>query len=224
MKKIFIFLTGVLALGFTGSCTKEPAELNLQITVDKTTYVAGEEVIFNISGKSDFLTFYNGLEGSKYEDYPQAGNESVPYNSKSLTFSKKYNNFNGQVTATFIATSYGNWGEDEKIQQFNFTLDIKDNRTSIISCVLKTAGLFGKEFQGVVNEDNTTITVSVPTGTNISKLTTSLITESPLSLIYFNDVVFKNKSTVDFSAGVVIFEVVAADGTTQNWSVQVVFI
>lgn len=224
MKKQLILLTGLVLAGCFNSCTKEPAILDLEITVDKTSFIAGEEIIFTITGNADFITFYDGLPANEYTDYPNAGNEIIPYSGESTTFSKTYNSFHGQITATFVAASYGNWSEDEIVKQFDFILDISDNRTGLVSCILKTPGLFGEEFTGAINEDNFTISVSMPTGTNVSKLTTSLITESPLAVVYLNDEEFQNKSSVDFSAGSVVFEVVAADGSIQEWTVVINFV
>jgi hypothetical protein len=224
MKKQLILLAGLLLVGCFSSCTKEPAILDLEITVDKTSFIAGEEILFTFNGNADFLTFYDGLPANEYNNYPNAGSEIIPFSGGSATFSKTYSSFHGQITATFVASSYGNWSEDIIIEQFDFVLDISDNRTGLISCTLKTPGLFGEEFPGVINDENFTISVSMPTGTNVSKLTTSLISESPLSTIYINDVEFSNKSSVDFSTGSVIFKVVAADGSSQEWTVVINYI
>ena len=205
------------------SCVKEPAELDLNIEVEKTEVEAGESVIYTISGKADFLTFYSGLQGASFAEYPAATAISVDA-VRSDQFEYTYNNLHETVTATFIASSHGNWGTDSKVSRFDFNITVTDNRTGIASFTMKTGGLFGKSFSGVVNEESSTISVNVDQGTNVSSVTTTIIPESTLAKVYINGEEFVNKSKVDYSQGTVIFEIRGAGGATQDWTILINYV
>lgn len=65
MKKYIILL--IAGFLFFQSCEKkESVPLDMEITLDKTSYRVGEEVLFHISGNPDQLTFYSGEQGHKY--------------------------------------------------------------------------------------------------------------------------------------------------------------
>ena len=151
MKFIQYIILFLLAGTIFSSCVKEPAELNLNIEVEKTDVEAGESVVYTISGKADFISFYSGLPGASFEDYPAANAISVA-TVRSDPFEYIYNNLHETVTATFIASSHGNWGNDVKVSQFDFNITVTDNRNGLASFTIKTGGLFGKSFTGVINE------------------------------------------------------------------------
>lgn len=215
---ILFLLTGI----FFSSCVKEPAELDLNIEVNNTNVDAGESVIYTISGKADFLTFYTGLPGATFAEYPAA--VAITVDPGQEQFEYTYNNLNETVTATFIASSHGNWGTDAKVSQFDFNITVSDNRTGVVSFTIKTGGLFGKSFTGVVNEESSTISVNVDQGTNVSSVTTTIIPESTLAKVYLNGAEFVNKSKVDYSQGTVVFEVRAVGGATQDWTILINYI
>lgn len=219
MKRNIVVTIGIILGVLVTSCNSEPALLDLEITVSSEVY-AGTPVVFTIKGDADFLTFYSGLEGSLYSEYPDALAVNVGLLRDTTTFEYTYV-LNETVTATFIASSYGDWGEESKVEQFNIDLDVVDKRTGITYFAVKTGGLFGKLYEGVIDGGNSTINVTVDQGTSITAMTTFITPESPLAELYLNSAPFENKSQVDYSGNNVVFEVRAADGTTQEWMVLI---
>lgn len=214
-----IAFTAILVI-LLSSCVKEPAVLDLDISIAETEVNAGEAVVFSFAGNADYITFYPGLEGQSYGEYPYATSLSVSL-AGSDNFEYIYNHIHQTVTATFVAASYGNWGEESMMEQFDFDITVSDNRTGILSFTAKSSGLFGQTFDGIINEDNSTISLSVSAGTNLTALTTSLITESILAKVKLNGADYVDKSLVDYSGDNVVFQVVAAGGNTQDWTVLI---
>lgn len=66
MKKTSSLLLSILTLGFFSCEKKETPVLNMDVTVQKTSFQVGEEVVFYITGNPDQLTFFSGEEGHKY--------------------------------------------------------------------------------------------------------------------------------------------------------------
>lgn len=221
--KLIITIVALLGL-VIASCNTEPAELDMDISISSTDVKAGEALVFTFTGEADFLTFYSGLEGQVYAEYPNAQALNVSLVGGDETFEYIYTNVNTTVTATFVAAAHGNWGEDNKMSQYDFDITVTDSRTGIVSFSVKTGGLFGELFDGVINEDNSTISVNVKPGTPLSAMTTNLITESTIAEVYMNGSPFENKSAVNYSGEDVVFEVKAADGTIQNWTVLITVI
>ncbi|MEQ8704968.1 MAG: DUF5017 domain-containing protein [Phaeodactylibacter sp.] len=223
MKYSFFIL---IAFGFIlSSCVKEDPVLGLTITPSATSVDAGQPIEFDIQGDADFLVFYSGLEGSRFEDYPNANTREVNMLADEPSLSFIYRNFNGTVNAVFVATSHGNWGTDTEEQIFEFTIDISDNNINISSATLKTPGLFGKVFEGVVSTEDHTVTVNIPeadaTDSQLAALTTNIVLSSQLSTLRYNGEVFQNNSPVDFSSGSQTFNVEAVGGAVQEWSIVV---
>lgn len=61
---ILLFVSGLL---FT-SCGDDEIlkSVNFSVSTEKTTYSAGESVLFEVVDAPDWLTFYSGEEGKKY--------------------------------------------------------------------------------------------------------------------------------------------------------------
>lgn len=66
MKRI-IKLAVLSVIVFQSCEKKEGIALNMDITLDKTTFQVDEDVVFQITGNPDQLSFYSGEEGHKYE-------------------------------------------------------------------------------------------------------------------------------------------------------------
>lgn len=212
----------IMAFGLMLSgCVKEDPVLGISITPSATTVDAGQPIEFDIQGDADFLVFYSGLEGSKFEDYPNALTREVNMLADEPSFSFTYRNFNGTANAVFVATSHGNWGEDTEEQIIEFTFEVSDNNTNISSATLKTAGLFGKVFDGVVSTDDHTVTFNIPvtdaSDSQLASLTTNVVVSSGLATLRLNGEVFQNNSSVDFSSLSRTFNVEAIGGATQDW-------
>lgn len=218
--KLRIFL--ILLIGFAlAACTKEEPELNLVITPSTFNADAGEPINFAIEGRSEFLVFYSGLEGARYDEYPDATARSVNMLAERPSFSFAYN-YHGSTKAVFVATSYGNWGEDKLEKIFEFDFEISDNNTGLQAATLKTPGLFGQEYEGVIDASKSTVTATIPQGNiDLAKLTTNLVASSTRATILLDGQPFENKTQVDFSSGPRTFVVKAIGGAEQNWVVQV---
>lgn len=213
------FLLLALTL-FLAACAQEMPVLDLNITPSTLAVDAGQPIQFDLTGKSEFLVFYAGTDGRKFEDYPNASATSINMRVANPTFSHTYN-LHGTVKATFVATSYGNWSEalEEKVFEFEFT--ISDNNTNVSLVVLKTPGLFGQEYEGVIDAAAGTVTVTMPASANLSQLTTTFIPASTLATVTLDGAPFANRSVQNFSSGARTFRVTAAGGDTQDWVVQI---
>lgn len=218
-RMILIFSIAILFL----ACNKEEAKLDLNITTANLNIESGESVDFTIEGSAEFLVFYSGLDGQKIEEYPNGSAESIDIQEASTSFSKRYN-LNGKVKAVFVANSYGNWTEDKLNKRFEFDITVSDNNTALKLVSLKTSGLSGALFDGVINADEKEVIVKMPVGTKIKKLTTNIVTDSPLASILLDGVEYTNKSQLDFSATESkTFVVKAIGGKETEWTINIVF-
>lgn len=229
--KTLIIMIGAIA-AFISSCTKIEPDLSVDIVADKTNVIAGEEITFTINGHADFVTFYNGLDSSSTYDYYPFPVDEFPLGTgarkikvKDKSFTQVYTNMHGIVVSTAIASSNGAWGEEEVIKRFDFEISVTDNRTGISEVTIRKSGLGGAEYATSINNENHTITFTVPEGTNVSKIVTKIIPLSTGAMILDKDGnEFKNNTVYDYSSGSLAFKVLAADGVTiQDWIIQVVF-
>lgn len=220
--KFRTILMFVLALALV-ACNKEVAALKLTITPSSLDINSGETIDFAIGGTSEFLVYYSGLDGQVYDEYPNAAAESINMQAATPSFSKTYN-YHGTVKAVFVANSFGNWSDDHLDQVFEFTIKITDNNTILKSLSLKTPGLFGEKYDGVIDTENATVTVTIPQGTTVTNLTTNAVPDSPLSIILLEGSPFSNNSSLDFSAtGSKIFTVESIGGAEKEWTVNIDF-
>ncbi|WP_353138673.1 DUF5017 domain-containing protein [Pseudopedobacter sp.] len=64
MKKIFLFLSLITLL----ACEKQEDLAKFTVSLDpNNTYIAGDPVIFNLSGNPDYISLFTGEKGSQYE-------------------------------------------------------------------------------------------------------------------------------------------------------------
>jgi hypothetical protein len=213
MNKLII---GIVVTGiFITACTKNETGLDVNVSlVNNDQIMAGQEVIFNVTGQAEFITFYSGNDSaSNYNNYPLASGLPVDVGEVKYVYNKQ-----GIYNAAFIASSFSDWGSNEKMMRIDFEINVIDNRTGIMSFSVKTSGLFGKVYYGTIDEEAGTINVETPPGTKINKLTTTLITVSNDAKVYLDGEEFVNKSKVDFSLGSKIFTIEAPDGTKREWT------
>jgi hypothetical protein len=221
------YLLATLALStlLLGGCVKEEPILELNIEPSSLAVEAGEEIVFTIVGQTDPLsssiTFYTGTPSSRYEDYPDATAISIgiPFDSAGTNFTYRYAyNYHGPVKATFIASSYGNWSEDRVEQVFEYDITVTDNNTNITLATIKTPGIFGDTFEGSVNQEASTVTFQVPSGANLSNLTTNISTQSSRTKVLSDGQVVATNAVIDFSARSKTFVLEAPSGVTQEWT------
>jgi hypothetical protein len=76
MKKLFLF---ILTPVFFCSCKKDflstPA---FDVTVEKQSYKVGENVVFSLAGNPDYITFFSGEPGLKYEYNNRFTSKGIP--------------------------------------------------------------------------------------------------------------------------------------------------
>jgi uncharacterized protein YabE (DUF348 family) len=134
----------------------------------------------------------------------------------SNTYTITYND-QGQYTATVVALSYGNWSEDTKETVKNFAINVTDNRTGFSSYIVKLS--LSKQVKASINEEAHTITVTFPSGSNLSQRSTLFVTLSPGAKVYKADnseVLSGDK--LDYTAEFTL-KVVAPGGDEQIWTV-----
>lgn len=117
MKKINICAAVLLLPVLIGCQKNEIPDPTFTVVTDKTTYKAGEEVVFKLDGEADFVTFYSGLpfytgvtEGAiKGQRYEYRNRVSEP-GSSVLAFNCKQNNANtlnnGETLKLLISTDF----------------------------------------------------------------------------------------------------------------------
>ena len=217
MKLFGAIINVIIIISILSACTKNEAVMDINVTIDNNDISAGQKVVFSITGQADFITFYNGVDSaSSYSNYPLSSGLPVGVGEVQYLY-----NSQGTFDGTFIATSYGDWGQEAHIQQFDFKINVVDDRTGIQSFMVKKSGLGGVEYYGTADEENGTITVITAPGTRITRMLTTIITESVDSKVFLDGIEFVNKSKIDYSQGEVIYTVEAPDGTRKDWAVTV---
>lgn len=203
------------------ACTKEPAVLNVNIEPDVNLVDAGNSVTYTITGDFEFLTFYSGLKGYEWENYPASRCTSVELPEGSNTFSAMYNDTNGVVISKFIATSYGNWGDEEITEIIEIEIEVNDNRTGIGSVRIRyPEGGSNKSAKGEVNNDAGVVLFEVGQSADLSKVEVLAITPiSSNARVYYNDRELNGAIQLDFETGTPKFRILAANGeTTQDFT------
>jgi len=218
-----VLFKSTLILGFIAlaiGCTKEPPVMTFNVTPSATDVFAGTAIDYTITGEADFITFYAGTPGSEWSEYPDNKGQNVNVRTSNV-FSKVYNK-QGVFTSVFVASSYGNWAEDEEVVIKEFEITVTDNRTGIADFRLITGSLLTqKEWPGEINTDNNTIVVEVDPGTSISNTKASLITDSPDAIVTVDGAEFINSKTRLNYTSPVIFDIEAPDGSKGQWTVTV---
>ena len=111
---IFIFILS--------GCYKEPIEIepNACFTADVTTVEERDLVTFTFCGAGQFIVLYVGDEGHVYNEPENIGKE---INYETMTTTNRYRDA-GTYTATCVATSYGDFGNEKKqdIQELVITV------------------------------------------------------------------------------------------------------
>lgn len=75
----YIYTIVVLAFVFLTSCQDDSVEIpTLDVSVEKTNYVEGELAQFQLTGNADFVSFFSGEVGSRYEFADRTSEEGTP--------------------------------------------------------------------------------------------------------------------------------------------------
>lgn len=192
------------------ACNKEKAlETDASFTVKNIDSLrAGTLVNFIFEGSGEFATFYSGVEGSVWGDSTAKGT-SISEGSFTFRYSA-----GGEYIATVVATSNGNWAEEEIMDVQQQTLTVVDKRCEITKFVLNDLALVG-----TINGNEITFLVSDVTDLSDQKASWDLTSDD--SKVYVNGVEQEEKKTLNDYSSPVIFDVVAPDGTTNSYTVTV---
>lgn len=78
MKKIFILLLAAATLSSCLKIKQEPVTPDFDVTVVKATVKLGDPAYFNLNGNPDYITFYSGEQGAKYDYRERSTANGVP--------------------------------------------------------------------------------------------------------------------------------------------------
>ncbi|MGV8092386.1 MAG: DUF5017 domain-containing protein [Mangrovibacterium sp.] len=77
MKHIYNALA-IIVLMTIMSCKDDIEIPSFDVSTSETTYQEGEKVVFNFSGNPDFITFFSGESGKKYENRNRVSGNGIP--------------------------------------------------------------------------------------------------------------------------------------------------
>lgn len=167
MKQIYRLLPALLIV-FAACNKKEVAELDFNVTVDKTSYKAGDTVRFQISGNPELLTFYSGESGLQYENKERTAADGTP--ELSFTSFRQYgtqlntlqllvsSNFTGTYTAEGIAAA--TWIDITSKANLSTTADNTPSGTIDLSAFKSDKPIFiAFRFHGITGETQRTWTI-----------------------------------------------------------------
>ncbi len=121
-----LLLLGLIAT--LAACTKELATpVSISIEVLNEEPLINEKVPILINGTGDFCTFYNGVSGKDYDSIPDARGRIVNFGDTIYQAYQRANTY--KLTA--IATSYGEWAEDQNMAITQYDLTVNDFNTEI---------------------------------------------------------------------------------------------
>ncbi len=170
---------------------------------------AGKAVVFNVSGQGDFLTFYPGTPSSSYDSIPLHKGIRIRENSFTYTYSSE-----GVYKPTVVATSYGNWAEEEIVDVKSQEISVVDKRNEFTRFYFKSL-----DVNGVIEEN--IISFSVSDANNITSLAASWIITSPDAKVYVGDIEQTNGETKNDFSSPVNYRVVSPSGDERVYTVQV---
>lgn len=205
------------------ACTKEPAMLNISIEAATDRVDAGNQITFTINGDYEFLTFYSGLKGYEWGNFPASRCVNVDLPEGSNTFLALYNDTNGVVVSRFIATSYGNWGEEVITEIIEFEIYVNDNRTGISSVRIRyPESGSNKSAKGEISNDEGIVRFEVGTAADLSNVEVLAITPvSSNAKVFYNEIELTGSIKLDFETGTPKFRILAANGeTTQDFTFE----
>ncbi|MFA9389619.1 MAG: hypothetical protein ACERKD_07415 [Prolixibacteraceae bacterium] len=215
------YLLSMLAFVFIlAACTHEKPVQNISIVPASLEIDAGVPLEFEITGEYDFLTFYSGLEGSNYDDYPDAKSKVIDIPEGESIFSTVYLDTNGIVLSKFIATTYGDWGTDLVQEVIEFEIKVNDRRTALQSFKMRADN---KSISGAIDNEKGEIVCTIPAGSDISSSVTSVSTLAANAQVFLDGKLYVDRSKLDYTKDTKVFTIMAVDGVTkQNFTVIII--
>lgn len=132
MKRIFILAIGLLMTVFSAvNCSYQIEDVDFSVSLSQdNVYAPREEIVFNLHGNPDYVTFWSGESGCRYEyagtvDEEGNANFGIPVksmNARETTFSYTYT-MSGVYDVVFEAknSSFGH----EKVATIRLQIEIK---------------------------------------------------------------------------------------------------
>lgn len=210
IRKIFILVFLAMA---AVACTKEPAgTADASFSIENIENLfAGEAVVFNVTGEADFLTFYPGTETSSFDSIPLHSGIVIRKNQKSFTYTYASQ---GNYKPAIVASSYGQWSEEE-VQDVKFIeIEVSDTRNEITRFYFTDL-----KIDGTIEEN--LISFSLPGSVDITNLKASWIITSADAQVFIGDNLQTAGETRNNYTNPVTLRVVAPSGDERLYTVQV---
>lgn len=214
MKRNIINLFIAVASVFLYSCATEE-----MITIDpsfevsfqregRTYALAGEQLQVILTGEAQFCTLYDGTEGHIYGDSAALGTDFNTADSLTVTYGTA-----GTYQMTVIFTSSGKWGSEVKREIKTLPIEVKDNRNTMTSFMIKNVlGSF---------KPNNTIEVALPNSVTNFNFSPTFVTNSSAATVTVNGVIQTSGSTVNDFSSPVIYVVKSATGEENQYTVNI---
>ena len=119
MKKIASILF-LLPLFLLTSCEDILKEVAFTVTTEKTTYAAGEAIVFTFDNAPDWVTFYSGEEHKTYPDAYGVAIKSITNELFSYTYSYAVP---GTYTIAFAGGNTNYEGNNEQVVKLTITVN-----------------------------------------------------------------------------------------------------
>lgn len=165
---VWWILLGSLIL-FSSACTEEPAiesRVSVELISNPDSLEINRPVKVAVSATADFLTFYSGQPGKEFDSLPGSRGESMSalQDTLELVYTQA-----GSYKVVALASSYGNWGEQQSLAADSVRFSILDfetgiSRVFITSPTYRIATIAGNTVQFNVGDiDLTHVTLQVIT-------------------------------------------------------------
>jgi hypothetical protein len=208
--KSSLILVGILLLVFSG-CNKESAtEPDASFTIDRIDSLrAAKPVTVLFEGSGDFVSVYSGKKGQIWGDTSGAIGTGLTGESASLLYSSA-----GEYEVAVVATSYGNWSEEEIMDVKYQTITVLDDRKEFIKFSITKPKLSGE----IIGAD---ISFSFSDMVDVTALKPNWLLGSVESAVYIDGVEQVSKASIVDFTNPVIYTVVAGDGSFRNYTVTI---
>lgn len=206
IKAIFFTLIAIVMV----ACNQEPAiQSDASFTIENSDSIfAGSAIQMVFEGQGEFVTVYSGDSKRIYGD-PESKGIRLTKETYGFTYSSQ-----GEYEFTVVASSYGNWGEEEIVDVKSQTLFVQDRRNDIVQFKFKGLNQLG-EFQG--ND----IIFNFSDAIDITALKADWILASEDAEVFYGDAPVVDEVTeMDYSNPVVL-TVVAPNGDSKDYTVTI---
>ncbi|RNC66398.1 DUF5017 domain-containing protein [Proteiniphilum sp. X52] len=118
--KSFYTILFLIPVFFLSSCEDILKDVDFTVTPNKTSYTAGEEVVFRFADAPDWVTFYSGEEGRTYPDSYGTSIKSIT--KELLTYAYIYDS-PGSYQVVFVGGNTNYKGNKEQVITMTITVN-----------------------------------------------------------------------------------------------------